>query len=474
MLRTLNRYGALLGYRAGKPLTILNEDAKATMLRETADRLGYKLTMAAIERNEDRNAQMVNREYAFTVKRAGMVDYDGILTEGLKLLWKMSPDDQQEIALEELLIDECQDNAAIDWDIIDAIPAQVKLAVGDDLQSCYRFRGARPELFVERAKVGKFFTLEHNYRSDQTICAAANSLISHNSGQLPKIIRPVSQAGGGVSVEVIEHSRDEGSRILQILRRWRAVAGIDWQEMAVLARTNAIVDEIRTVLFQVGVPVADDRGRQLPADWSLCIVALQLMQDPANNILCEQYLKGRMVAAAVVNRLKMEAMKKGCSMVAMDSDGVFVPTLPVKCDLSKIPKILAQMHIGVESVTLVHDRIQALPMKNAKLADLLADLWSPDDWSGEARSGGVTVCTAHRGKGREWDAVIVAGMEEGVMPSLSKQSTIEEERRISFVCATRARHKLVLAWCRQRFQYGKVHEQIKSRFVDEMTVANHP
>jgi len=468
MLKTLNKYGGLLGYRSGQPLTILNEDARAQMLRETAERLGYgKLSQAAIERNEDRKAQMVNREYAFTLRRNSMVDYDGILSEGLKLIWKLNTPSIGELdPLEELLVDECQDNSAIDWDIIDAIPAETKTVVGDDLQSMYGFRGARPELFVERARTGVFFTLERNYRSDRAICQAANRLIAHNGGQLPKIIRPVSEAEGSIEVVPIEHSRDEGSRVLLSLRRQNA-AGTPWAEMAVLARTNAIVDGIRDCLLRTGIPLADSGRPALPVDWSLCLTALQLIQDPRNNILCEQYLKGRMIAAAVVNRLKMDAVKSGMPMAVMAHGAALAVPRTGFSKIDGVPEELTKLGIGQESVELVHQRIQALPGRRPSLADLLADIYAPDDWETERRPG-VFVGTAHRAKGAEWDFVIVAGVEEGIMPSLSKSASIEEERRIAFVCATRARHRLELMWCENRFQYGKLSAQQPSRFIQEM------
>lgn len=471
MLRLLNKYGGLLGYRAGQPLTILNEEARTQMLRETAERLGYKLTMAAIERNEDRKAQMVNQEYAFTVKRSQMIDYDGILSEGLKLLWRIkSTPDAADIALEELLVDEVQDCAAIDWDIIDAIPAATKTVVGDDLQSMYGFRGARPELFVERAKVGKFFTLEHNYRSDRAICQAANALISHNSGQLPKIIRPVSEAEGTLEVVSIEHSRDEGSRVLLSLRRQNA-AGTPWSEMAVLARTNAIVDEIRECLLRTGVPLADSGRRTMPSDWSLCLTALQLMQDPRNNILCEQYLKGRMIAAVVVNRIKMEALKAGgpMSWLAAKQNVCAVEIAESVKSVLDVAVRLTKLGIGQESIDLVFARIQALPGKKPSVSDLLADLFNPDDWQEQKKVSGVHVMTIHRAKGSEHDFVIIAGCEEGVLPSGAKNEDLTEARRIMFVALTRARHRVELMWCANRFQYGKVSVQTASRFIKEMS-----
>lgn len=468
MLRLLNRHGHLLGYRKGA-LTILNEDARATLLRETAERLGYgKHSMVAIERNQDAKAQAINREYGFTVKRSQMIDYDGILTEGVKLLrasgFHMEP-------LAEILLDEVQDSGEADWAIIDALPAESKVVCGDDLQSIYGFRGARPELFVRRANgPSGFFTMQFNYRSDRLICQAANELIKHNSDQLPKKIVSTSEQDGIVEALPINSSREEASSIAWHMRRWQK-AGTEWNEIAVLARTNEIVNGLRQEFSDMGIPVAREQRQRFPDDWQLCLTTIQLILDPANNILCEQYLKGRKAPAAEVNALKMNSLKSGTPMSTLAQKCGTCFDIGALFEWINLPARLAMQGIGDESVALISERMKALPMRHPTLSDLMADLWDSDQWSSETKEHGVFVGTVHSAKGREFDAVVVTGMEEGVMPSLAKSSDLEEERRLAFVAMTRARHRLVLAYCERRTAYGRTTEQKHSRFIDEAGIA---
>lgn len=464
ILRLLNRHGHLIGYRKGA-LTILNEDARTALLRETAERLGYgKHSMAAIERNQDAKAQAINREYGFTVKRSQMIDYNGILTEGLKLLratgFHMDP-------LAEILLDEVQDSGADDWAIIDALPAESKVVCGDDLQSIYGFRGARPELFVRRANgQSGFFTMQFNYRSDRLICQAANELIKHNSDQLPKKIVSTSEADGIVEALPIASSREEATTIAWHIRQWQK-AGTPWHEMAVLARTNEIVSGLRKEFRDMGIPVTKEQRRSFPTDWQLCLTTIQLILDPANNILCEQYLKGRKTPAAEVNALKMNSLKSGTPMSALAQKCGTCFDIGALFEWINLPARLAMQGIGEESVALIVERMAALPMRHPTLSDLMADLYASDDWKSDESTAGVHVSTIHGFKGREADAVVVAGMEEGVLPTGAKSEDVSESRRLAFVAMTRARHRLVLAYCERRTAYGRTTEQKHSRFIDE-------
>lgn len=467
-LRLLQRFGFLIGYRKGGGITILDELSRNTLLRETMDRLGYKLSMAALERGDCAKSQAVLKEYAFTLRRSSMVDYDSILTETLKLLTQHR--DKLGLELDELYTDECQDHSDIDWQIIDALAARTTTVVGDDLQSIYRFRGACPELFLARATNATVLTLERNYRSDWGITKIANTLISHNRNRLPKEIIPLSENEGEIDVQPIDHSRNEASVIARHLRKWHD-SGTAYVEMAVLARTNAIADELRQGLRDLNIPVAQDSALRLPADWSLCLTALQLMLDPSNNILCEQFLKGRMVPAAKVNALKMAAMKSGVSMTKLAGNDGLVPADTIDRPTNAFPMHLARMGISQESVALVHEREEALPMRHPTLSDLLSDLWQNDDWREGSEVHGVEVCTAHRSKGREFDAVVIAGCEDNVFPTRSKSSEETEERRLFFVCVTRARHKLLMTYCQKRFSYGRQVENPYSPFIDDCGLA---
>jgi DNA helicase-2/ATP-dependent DNA helicase PcrA len=107
-----------------------------------------------------------------------------------------------------------------------------------------------------------------------------------------------------------------------------------------------------------------------------------------------------------------------------------------------------------------------------ELADLSAYMRSGERQ--QARKEGVYVGTAHSAKGREWDTVFIVGCEEGSFPQAKKDTDVEEERRLMFVAMTRARHRLVLTWCKARPQSrgpnlppGPLEPRQPSRFIKE-------
>ena len=121
--------------------------------------------------------------------------------------------------------------------------------------------------------------------------------------------------------------------------------------------------------------------------------------------------------------------------------------------------------IGPETIETVQGRLTE--SQPTTVADLLHDLWNRDQWE-EHRGGGVTVATAHGSKGREYDAVFVIGMEEGIFPLLRKDADIEEERRLAFVAFTRARKSLrISASMFRKPLFGSPKPFVPSRFIAE-------
>jgi len=464
-MRTMRAHGHLIGYRKGGP-TIAQPALAREVLLECRRRLGWekKVTEKAIEEARNREAIQIKEEYHRTLKRQNMIDYDGILSEAALLLQIPAARPK----LEAVVVDEAQDSELLDWVIYDGLAGQ-KTFVGDTDQSCYGFRGARPELLLhrmQRDEVGKFF-LERNYRSDVLICQAANTLIAHNTNRPGKVINPNSNELGEVEVIEFSSSREEAMQIAkQVYMEIRD--GVSPKEIAVLARYNAQVDDIRHTLVEMCIPVAARQAVDLPKDWDFCLTAIQLMVDRANNLLAERYLLGIQISLTQVNRWKMESMKTGKTIAQLAE-------LPQwKTDLEALPNQLVEAGVDGPSVALVMERINALPAAHPTLSDLLADLWRPDDWSREGKTEGVTCSTIHGAKGREWDIVFVAGCEEGILPGGTQLSKfiqiLEEERRLMFIAITRARHRLVLTYCEHRFIWGKMREQTPSRFLSEINL----
>lgn len=454
--RLLQRHGALLGYVAGA-ITIADAAILESLTVDIIGKLGLtKIARKTLDAGITAEAKMLAAELRHTLKRSNIVNYDRILDDGLKLLGIKKVRDTLDIV--ELFVDEAQDGGGTDWAIYEAMPAKRKTIIGDPDQSMYGFRGARPDLFTRWASAHPTITLEWNYRSDVEICAAGNAIIAHNADRIAKRIVPTRSELGlvkAITFDSAEQERFEIGNLVEI----KAV-GMLYREVAVLARTNWLAAEIRDSLRARGGLVAGNERAAVPPDWPLVTTTIQAMLNPSNDVLVERWLQLTGSTRSSIAAIKKTALM-GDKMLSS-----LIPSLPVagksvEHDVDRLARLISS-----ESHALVEVRLDALPMANPTLHDLLHDLWRPDEWGERQAREGVTVTTIHGAKGREWDHVIVAGLEEGTLPL--KSGEIEEERRIAFVAATRARHTLTLTHTRRRTRFFKTEECVPSRFLSEI------
>lgn len=486
-LRLIQTHGHLIGYRSGS-VSLVTEEAKEVLLDETKKRLGSKISDKALKAHDTPEAGLIWNEYHHTLKRSNMVDYDKILSEALvifpKLLGKWKP-------VAELIVDEGQDSAAIDWALYAAI-SENWFIVGDQDQGIYSFRGGRPDMLATWAAAADadVYTLALNYRSDAAICEAATKLIRYNSGRIDKPVLPLPDAFEG-EVDVLAY--DNGLK---------EIHGCAYQfkdcpsgDIAVLARTNALADFARQTLRGLGLPIRNTGKIAMPEDWGFALATISLMVDPCNDYHAERVLKELGRSQLEINTAKLQALRDG---VALSTTG----------KLSSLSNVAAQKPgdwltalalFGVRDASreLIAERLKVLPNAEPTLSDLLADLWKNEAWSHEDSGDGITVTTIHGAKGKEWDMVFVVGCEEGILPSnqalksceasggwlpieggvvlFGKEahrravggSPIEEERRLLYVAMTRARHSLILSWAKERTAYWKTTQQTPSRFLQE-------
>lgn len=458
-LKLLNQHGHLLGYRKGRSVTLATPEAVEQLVKEVRDRLGHsKVSIAAINAGTSPKAMAIMDEVRATMKRHNMLDYDALLTKGAKLIPLLI--EKLLLNVAHLLVDETQDSGIDDWAVFDALPG-VKFYACDSDQSIYGFRGARPDILLARAKVAKVFTLETNYRSDVSICQAANNLIRHNANRIPKMVSPISERMGMVGILDFEASRQEPIEIAKLLQN--QLPECAYSEMAVLARTNAIADDIRQTLREMQIPIAQSARGTMPSGWKYALTVLQLMVNPTNDILADQYLRGALVAMPTLNRWKMDAMKTGRPLSDLAD---LTPKLVGNLDT--LVSRLSDLGVGFESVSLIISHLDEVAMTGGGVSELVAALWTVENRPSGDDQPGVFCGTIHSAKGREFDLVVIAGCEEGVTPNLAKSADAEEERRIFYVGVTRARHTLILTHCKKRFAYGRMTDQTPSRFLSEI------
>lgn len=404
-----------------------------------------------------------------------MVDFDTILSEFLRMVKEYGSLRQPFVwPFTHLFVDEVQDSAAIDWDIYWALPMMQRFFVGDQDQSIYAFRGGRPDLMKLRDD-GEIIMLEENFRSRVEICTAAQRLIDHTSGaRYPKAT--ISTRGTGGLVLRVPAEGNSGAEAAEISRIVRAesATGVAWNEIAVLARTNAVCAEIRDQLKAEGVPVAEGAKSGLPRDWALAKAIVELAANPLNDTLAyfcilakERHLgqpeKNARKVANDAQRVARSNMRPLCRELAFG-----------KTDAPRLGNInvfLSDHQISTETRMRISGLMRLLPVD----ADLLqlALAMTQDHGTSVPAETGVTVTTMHGAKGREWDVVILAGFEEEEMVSRSNvdpsSETVDEARRLAYVAVTRARNRLFITHSRMRkTSWGAIEPHRPCRFLEEM------
>lgn len=477
-LRLLQTSGHLIGYRkGGVSITILPEKDRTDLVKASRDAIGLakRISMAKVmefkgagrdektSHPEAADASLVWRAYSETLKRNNMVDYDRLLSEGLRLLRLDAV--RSALRYDELYVDEAQDSGAIDWNCYLEFPAKSRCIVGDPDQSLYSWRGGDPAWLVNFSQNGTqhggvagvphTVFLEQNYRSDAIICERANKLIARNVIRRDKRIIPISLLDGYFGDRRFESDADEiGFAFAQFQTSRRD--GTHYSEMALLARTNAIAQKARVLIRGFGLPLSRPQTIVTPFGWQDALLRVALAVDPANDLYAEKIIG----AGAAAMKQQAAIVKKPLSVFA---------GMQFADRVEDVPRHLAMGGTPRESIAAVESIIGTLP-DGATLADLLAAMHEPETfYVDEGERDGVTISTVHGAKGREFDVVVVAGLEEGTFPP--NEANIEEERRILFVAMTRARHVLLLTWAGKRSgtSHWERRENLQpSRFLEEI------
>jgi len=463
LLRLLQRFGFVIGLAT--PLTVMDDEQRKEMIEEAKKQAGYKgkvcdfedaLALGPYGQNVSRVLKPQNLAalaYYQRIAKAQLVDHDTILHYGLKLLRSLPPDT---LPVTHLFVDEYQDTAPIDDSIYDFMPVTHRFRCGDPDQSIYKFRGASVDNIVDLTKRDdvEVLLLEENYRCDETICHAAQQLIEHNENRPPK--RTVSTTGETGKIIFAPHV-EERDELVWLARTINALP--DPSQVAVLVRFNRLVERIAFGLEGFGVDVQKVEADRLPEDWGKALRFLQLLDNPDNNDLAYRWLCA-VQGERAAKEAKVKAIRANTSINATNM------RFQTNLALAEVPQVLAVNGYTRDSVERIKGAIALLP-EDASISELLLSFRNEERAPAEVK--GVFVGTIHSAKGREWDNVFLPAFEEGMLPSLSKSASIEEERRLAYVAMTRARHHLYLSCVQNRADlYRPVQNKMqRSRFIDE-------
>jgi DNA helicase-2/ATP-dependent DNA helicase PcrA len=445
--------------------------------------------------------------YCTMKQKQNKFDYDDMLTECYYLLRNnKNVLDAVRAKFKYVLIDEFQDISPVQFEAIKLIaqPLNNIFVVGDDDQSIYGFRGAAPGILVEfemlYPKCSKVI-LKNNYRSSKHILNCALALIANNKNRYEKKLQPTKDQGTMPVIVSMKDFEDEARFIACKIKELNA-AGKNLSDMAVIYRTNlqsrALVDALM-----------DHNISFIAADGSASIYKHWIFRDIIAYLLLAVGKGGEKELTRILNKPKRYISRDSIA-TALKYKGDFITNLITYCslhtrqvnvlmDLQHSIKRMGSMklkeafkhirgYLGYEeylrdyaSSKGIHVRglIEALEeaenaVKNfSEINDFLLHIEEVETKTkpskGKAnQQDSVRLLTMHKAKGLEFDAVFIGGAVEGLSPyegseGLSQES-LEEERRLFYVAATRAKDLLHI--CVPKERYSK---QVKaSRFVDEI------
>lgn len=384
-----------------------------------------------------------------------MLDYDGILWRGLAAIrlfglpWKA------------LFVDEFQDSGAIDMAIYDASQCQYRMFVGDSDQSIYAFRGGCVENIIAIAKHPEWShrQLTTNYRSGFKIVEASQRLIRHNQTRIDLESRAGRTESGTVGLLEFSDPHTQNQDIAARVQQ-QIADGIPAQNIAILASQHSVTRDVADALRAVKIPVRMQTQSSLPVDWKITRLLIALLAQPANWGIGEIVLR----KCRAQDEFQIRAAKQAGTPAAYFG-------IPAKLTVEQALNELGRLGAGTDSILAVRKWIDRAQPQT--LADLQLGIIASDET--EITGEGVYVGTVHSAKGREWPVVILAALEETVLPfgDLANVRHVEEQRRLAYVAVTRAVDELWLYSSRWReFSYGTNFSEKKdtgpSRFIAEM------
>ncbi|WP_300277636.1 ATP-dependent helicase [Peptacetobacter sp.] len=409
-----------------------------------------------------------------------------------------------------ILIDEFQDINKVQFEIIRMIanPLNNIFVVGDEDQSIYGFRGARPDFLLDFEKFfkgTKKIFLDINYRSKKEIIDISNNLIKNNVNRFEKNIK--CQIGEGANIKYIEpyDPEEEATFIAKEIQKNIKEKDDEYSEYAVIYRTNIQSRALIDVFMNMRIPfTVKDSIITIYSHWAICdlISYLKLALDPNLISDWERIINRplRYIPKVAIAKAKTSKNFIGCLISDCDLKKIQTRTLEeLDIDMSYIKSLNPKNAISYIRSTLDYDRYildycQNRKIKPAGIVEIMDEFESSainfktikeflehidmikkksEENTLNAQQNGVIFTTMHSAKGLEFENVYIIGASEGISPHEKTYEIddkekifeqIEEERRLMYVAITRAKNNLCISSPKNR--YSKKIK--KSRFLDEM------
>ncbi len=465
----------------------------------------------------------IYKAYEDVCQTSGVIDFAELLLRTHELL----RDNEEILAhyrerFQAILVDEFQDTNTIQYAWIRLLAGDhtAVLAVGDDDQSIYGWRGAKVEniqQFVHDFKDTHIIRLEQNYRSTAMILNAANALILNNSTRMGKELWTAGSEGEKILVYSAFNELDEARFVTERIGM-ELNQGASADEIAVLYRSNAQSRVLEEALLRAGIAYRIYGGVRFfdRAEIKDTLAYLRLLVNPNDDTAFERVVNfpTRGIGEKTLDEVRQYARAEQCSLwdaskgilqstglgqrgslalakfidlieklqvvVAnkeldeqisdvIQHSGLYAHFSKIKGDKSESRvDNLQELINAAKQFRYEYDEEEELPLVNSFLAH--ASLES-GELQADEHERSVHLMTLHAAKGLEFPIVFLVGMEEGIFPgrqSLEEPGRLEEERRLCYVGMTRAMRKLVLSYAEVRRQYGREEYHRSSRFLREI------
>ncbi len=462
----------------------------------------------------------VYRAYEIACDRGGLVDFAELLLRAHEL-WLKNPEllAHYQGRFRHILVDEFQDTNTIQyaWLRVLAGPNMPIVAVGDDDQSIYGWRGAKIEniqRFGDDFAPARTVRLEQNYRSTANILEAANALISHNFGRLGKELWTAGEQGDPITLYAGFNEQDEARFIVERIEQW-VNEGEQRSDSAILYRSNAQSRVLEEALIRAGMPYRIYGGQRFYERLEIrnALAYLRLMVSRGDDAAVERVINTppRGIGGKTVDKLREVARERELplwqsvaviaeekllparALSALEGFRVCINELDSATDELALDELidhvieqagLIEMHkkekgergqARVENLEELVTAGKQFEGEDDELSPLQEFLDNAALDAGEAQADehedSVQLMTLHSAKGLEFPLVFMAGVEENLFPhrmSLEEPGRLEEERRLCYVGITRAMQQLIISYAETRRMHGNETFNAPSRFIREI------
>lgn len=474
--------------------------------------------------SDEKLAARLYAQYQRQIKAYNAVDFDDLIVLPVQL-FEQHPDALQywQNKLRYLLVDEYQDTNACQYRLIRLLAGLrgALTAVGDDDQSIYAWRGARPENIIQLQRdypTLKVVMLEQNYRSTSRILHSANKLISNNPHLFNKNLWSTLGEGEPIRIMPCRSPEHEAEKVVGEILKKRFRERAACKDFAILYRSNHQSRLFEKALREHNIPYKLTGGTSFfeRAEVKDILAYLRLIANPDDDAAFLRIINTpkREIGTTTLEKLGEYAHERHTSLFTAAQELGFAQRIAAKAQqrLETFCFWVQEMMRAAENTDpteivrqVINDTAYADWLKNTcstpkQAESRLKNVWEIVEWvrklhddgagkatlseiiahmslvdmlernSEEQEQDAVTLMTLHAAKGLEFPHVFLVGMEEELLPHANSldDHSIQEERRLAYVGITRAQKHLTISYAKIRSRYGETSTVEPSRFLEEL------